>query len=290
MGIRGIRTIKLAAAVPVALAVTLAAPAAIPRLSTSATAAPVTAADPKAADDIKPDRLKRALLTADQLPKGYQSVPFGDGASLFSGVYDRSTIGGDPCDALRQLVNTPPPTVGVPQPKSASGGSPPAPRGASSSRGMSTASLTLLPSGRTTAAQSHIPVQAALFVTDGPGPIVVQSLADLGRRWSRDQVRNTEQMLLRCPEARLHGFSFTATPLWTPQLGDRSVALDFTVKFSSEGPTSDSVDLYGQSLVVAYKNVSMNLVTGSIRQDDIKTAQLMELAKSAMHNLRKANW
>src|SRR3954447_11530485 len=74
------RIIKLAAVIPVALVCTLAASVADVRLSTGAVAAPATAAD------VQPERLKGALLTVDQLPEGYRSMPLGDLGSVDVGA------------------------------------------------------------------------------------------------------------------------------------------------------------------------------------------------------------
>jgi hypothetical protein len=258
------RASKITAAVPVALLVALAgnlsAAVADVRLSTNAVAAPA------AATDIKPAQLKGALLTVDQLPEGYQSVPLGDQdsdlGSLIASHYDSSAIGSDPCAMMHQL-----------------------PTG--------TAARLKLPAEvtGTTAGLGGITVASAAFIKGETGPLVLQVLADLGPAGSRAQVRNVERVLVRCPVLHADSIDLTMTPLWLPQLGDRSVAMTYTLKIAAENTT---LNLSGQIVVVAYKNVSMVLATVAVGDDTtaaaaITTAQLRALLMPAMHNLRKAN-
>ncbi|GIE89636.1 hypothetical protein [Actinoplanes regularis] len=287
MGIRKIRTVKLATAIPVALVVTLAAGLSVSvadvRSSTSAVAAPA------GADDVKPERLKGALLTEGQLPKANWSplLAMGDRelGSLLSSQYDAATVGGDPCALLRKAANAPQPAASGPNAPD---------KGRSSDLLPSIAGLGPLLnfwSEKTRAEPSHVPVAIAAFVKEGePVSLVLQSLADLGRARSRDEVRRTERILLRCPDFHRAPITLTMTPLWMPQLGDHSVAMDYTITFAVEGDTPTSVSLYGKSLVVAYKNVSMNLVTATFDREINDAVQLRALAKTAMQNLRKANW
>ncbi|GLW34518.1 hypothetical protein [Actinoplanes regularis] len=272
MGIRKIRTIKLATAIPVALVATLAV-----NLS-AAVAAPAAEAD------VKPARLKSALLTVDQLPAGSRSVPLGKGSmnvtTLMASQYDPADIRRDPCTLMHRVPTTTPPPA-APESKSLT------------TRKASTADIAALLSpqdGNATAGGRNVSIEIAAFMTGETGPIVVESLADLGRVWSRSEVRRSERVLLRCPDFHRGHLSLTMTPLWMPQLGDQSVAMDFTLTYTAEGKASAPFSLYGKSVLVAYKNVSMNLVTVGFQRDATDTAKLRALAKIAMHNLRKANW
>ncbi|GIE89642.1 hypothetical protein [Actinoplanes regularis] len=277
MGIRKIRTIKLATAIPVALVATLAV-----NLS------PAVAA-PAAEADVKPARLKSALLTVDQLPAGSQPVPLDKGnmsvTSLMASQYDPADTRHDPCAPMRQVPTTPPATTPPP--------AAPESKSLTTRKALSTADIAALLSprdGKATAEGRGAPIEIAAFVTGETGPIVVESLADLGRVGSRSEVHRIERILLRCPALHRGQLRLTMTPLWMPQLGDQSVAMDFTLTYIIEGKTPKSFSLYGKSVLVAYKNVSMNLVTVGFQRDDIETAKLRALAKTAMHNLRKANW
>jgi hypothetical protein len=206
--------------------------------------------------------------------------------SLLSSHYDQATLGSDPCAVMQQLPTTPPPAAIRPQSPPSGGAS--LPRRAPALGGRDTAGLGALldrTAGGITAGPRKVTVEIAAFMKSAADPIVLQVLADVGRLRSRAEVRQIEQMLVRCPELHADSISFTMAPLWMPQLGDRSVAMTFSLAIS-DGTNSDAFTMYGQSVVVAYKNVSMALTTISVNHD---TTNLRALAKTAMRNLRKAN-
>jgi hypothetical protein len=129
------------------------------------------------------------------------------------------------------------------------------------------------------------------------GTILAQVLADPGQVRARDEVRRIEQVLAQCPELHAGSVSLTMSPLRVRQFGDRSVAMAYTLRVEIQGAEQTYFTMRGLGVVVAYQNVSLNLVIGRIAgisnsrmpYNAADAAELAAIATTAMHNLSMAN-
>ncbi|MEU4693460.1 hypothetical protein [Actinoplanes sp. NPDC023714] len=210
-------------------------------------------------------KLTDALLTDEDLPKGWAAFDAALMGGLLPGALDPNRLGGDPCELpapppLKDKVkDAPAPTItpvkGAPPEKAA-----------------------------VAEADKKIKLEFAAFMKGDTGPLLLQTLADTGRKLARRMVDDTREMVKRCPVVKSDtlGIEMSALPRF-PAVGDDSQALTMIVTLK-DGDYQVSVP--GKLVAIADGDVYATVaLVGNVEPT---VAELKKLTKRALRKLEKS--